>query len=40
MEDTDLIVLRETATRLVESCSDPVLLDLLCKLLIESETEG
>lgn len=39
MEDIDLTVLRESATQLVETCTDAALLDLICKLLIENEAE-
>lgn len=39
MEDITLILVRDAAVRLVRNCKDEDLLDLVCKLLIESGTE-
>ena len=39
MDDTTLILLRDAAVRLIRNCHDEDLLDLVCKLLIESGTE-
>lgn len=36
MEDDTLILLRETAVRLVHGCDDEDLLDLVCKLIMEN----
>ena len=36
MEDDTLVLLRETAVRLVRGCNDGDLLDLICKLIMES----
>lgn len=36
MEDDILVHLQETTVRLVRGCKDEDLLDLLCKLLLES----
>lgn len=36
MEDDTLVLLRETAVRLVRGCKDEDLLDLVCKLFMES----
>lgn len=36
MDDTTLIVLRDAAVQLIRNCNDEDLLDLICKLLIES----
>lgn len=40
MDDTPLGVVREAVTRLVQECNDADLLDLLCKLLLESSAGG
>ena len=40
MSDDGLILLRETAIELVQNCCDPGLLDLLCKLLLESGVQN
>ena len=37
MDDTTLIVLRDAAVRLIRNCNDEDLLDLVCKLLLESD---
>lgn len=39
MSDDCLTFLRESATELIENCTDADLLDLVCKLLIESGVE-
>lgn len=39
MDDTTLIVLRDAAVRLIRGCTDEDLIDLVCKLLIESGVE-
>lgn len=36
MDDTTLILLRDAAVRLIRNCTDEDLIDLVCKLLIES----
>ena len=36
MNDKELLLLREMVIRLIKSCDDAALLDLLYKLLIES----
>ena len=40
MSDDDLILLRESAIGLIRNCCDADLLDLLCKLLLESGVKG
>lgn len=36
MEDDTLVILRDMAVRLVRGCLDADLLDLVCKLIMES----
>lgn len=36
MEDTALVIVRDEVIRLVQECVDVDLLDLVCKLLLES----
>lgn len=40
MENTPLGAVRETVIHLVRECNDADLLDLLCKLLVESSIDG
>ncbi len=39
MEEDTLVILRNTATQLIMGCNDEDLLDLVCKLLVESCAE-
>ena len=39
MENTELVLLRETAIQLIRECNDEDMLDLLCKLLLECAAE-
>ena len=40
MSDDDLVLLRAPAIEQVQNCYDADLLDLLCKLLLESGVSG